>query len=228
MTWNKDSEYQNQSKNIQATVGSDVANGIGRLTDLTYDTPQSVPMGDNVSIDIYYIDIDDPNQSGISNTSSNVRITMSIISPSTTCTYWIYDLNSQTLGKYRILIDSLSLPSNGTYTMRVYINWSHNSPYYQNQSKDINFIVRFNNTLLTYSPPGTIAWSNITTANITINYWDIDHDVGIAGAVINLTLVHPSNYKLVYNVNWTYSYVGSGDYVIEIKMENLRRDEKSV
>ncbi|MHA1787650.1 MAG: hypothetical protein ACTSXT_00315 [Candidatus Helarchaeota archaeon] len=221
LTWNKDSEYQNQSKKIQATVGSDVANGIGRLTDLTYDTPQSVPMGDNVSIDIYYIDIDDPNQSGISNTSSNVRITMSIISPSTTCTYWIYDLNSQTLGKYRILIDSLSLPSNGTYTMRVYINWSHNSPYYQNQSKDINFIVRFNNTLLTYSPPGTIAWSNITTANITINYWDIDHDVGIAGAVINLTLVHPSNYKLVYNVNWTYSYVGSGDYVIEIKMENL-------
>ncbi|MBD3227287.1 MAG: hypothetical protein GF329_03785 [Candidatus Lokiarchaeota archaeon] len=221
LTWIKDSEYQNQSKEIEVNVGSDVGNNIGRLTDITYDTPDSSPLGDNATIDIYYIDIDDSNMPGISNISSNLQITIEIKSHSVSPIYWIEDLNAESLGKYRILIDTDSLLGNDTYILQVKVNWSNNSPFYQNQSKDITFIVRYNNTYLSYSPPGTVAWSDTTNASISITYWDIDHNTGIRNADIDFTLVSPSGYTFIYNTNWTYTYMGSGKYSIEIAMENL-------
>ena len=58
LTWTYKSQYQNQSNEILVQVGSDIDNNIGRYTDLIYETPETVPIGDNVSITIYYIDLD--------------------------------------------------------------------------------------------------------------------------------------------------------------------------
>jgi hypothetical protein len=54
-----------------------------------------------------------------------------------------------------------------------------------------------------------------------VYYYDIDHNVGISGATINLKLVSPLDISLVKNKNWTVTDEKNGYYTIEIIMENL-------
>ncbi|MHA1650167.1 MAG: hypothetical protein ACTSYB_08230, partial [Candidatus Helarchaeota archaeon] len=223
ITWYVDSLYQNQTAiEILFQVGSDVENGIGRRTDATYDTPETVPYGDFLTLYLYYFDIDDPSNPGINN-NSNVFITFEIIDPigTPTPTHWINEMHYDQDGKYNITIDTGTLPGNNTYIARINISYANIPNFYQNQSIQITFTIRLNNTLFTYDPPGNIPWSDEENATITVYYYDIDHSVGISGATIDLILVNPMDITLVKNINWSVIDENNGYYTIMIDMENL-------
>ncbi|MHA1271116.1 MAG: hypothetical protein ACTSPY_15085 [Candidatus Helarchaeota archaeon] len=206
--------YQNKTLTVDFEV-------IYRRTQFTYDSPSTVPYHSNSTIYLYYKDNDDPGLAGISNLTGNVIISARILSPSLIPMYWVEDLRSIEVGKYRFIINTSSLPSYGSYTIQINISWAAVPNFYQNKSISIDFSVAIITSSLTYTPPGIVRYSSTENATISINYYDVDHSIGIEGADITLMLINPTTYTFIRPINWTYYSQGNGDYIVHIQMDNL-------
>ncbi len=213
------SYLNNNYEGKSITVNFEVAY---RRTQFTYESPATVPYNSNSTIYLYYKDIESPTLPGITNATGNVILRAQIVSPSSFIPhYWVEDLRVQEAGKYKLIINSSSLPSYGEFTVQINISWAATPNFYQNKTLNVNITITIITTSLSYDPPGIVRYSTTENATININYYDVDHSMGIEGANIQLRLVSPTNYVFVFRKNWTYVENGNGDYVIHIQMDNL-------
>ncbi|MHA1271117.1 MAG: hypothetical protein ACTSPY_15090 [Candidatus Helarchaeota archaeon] len=222
ISWINTGLYQNQSgTQINFQVGQ--LNGVGRRTEVNYDTPQTVPYGDLLTLYLYYNDLDSLSLAGIRNDTGNVMITILIISHTIpSLIYTINDMNYQLDGKYNITIDTGSLLGNDTYQAQINFTWRKAAPFYENQSILLNFNVRLNSTYFYYDPPGSIPWSDTENATINLYYEDTDHgNIGIDGATLTATLLYPTNVSLIQGHNLSVYNPGNGLYIVSFNMENL-------
>ncbi|MHA1248858.1 MAG: hypothetical protein ACTSRP_02585 [Candidatus Helarchaeota archaeon] len=222
ISWLNTNEYENRS-NLQVNFQVGQLNGVGRRTEVSYDTPPTVPYGDPLTLYLYYYDIDDITHPGILNDTGNVYITIRIISHTIpSLVYTIGDMSYQMNGKYNITIDTGSLLGNDTYQAQINFTWKKSAPFYENQSIILNFNIRLNNTNFYYDPPGAIPWSSNDNATINLYYEDVDHgNIGISGATVKITLLSPTNITLIQGHNISVYDQGNGHYVVSFSMVNL-------
>jgi len=210
VSWIYQGRFQNQSITTQFVIRE-------RRTQILYDTPEAVPYSDNLSISLYYEDIDISSTPFINNNSGNLHVSCQIISLAMIPEFWVENLSN----KYILIINTSSIPSYGIYSVVINFSWANIEPHYQNKSITITITIQQITTLLSYDPPGMVAWSSTENATFTITYYDLDHSRGITGATINLTLISPSVSSFTYHNNWSYTDLGDGSYLIEIVMDYM-------
>ncbi|MHA1298868.1 MAG: hypothetical protein ACTSO9_05430, partial [Candidatus Helarchaeota archaeon] len=186
-------------------------------TELLFLPPGQIPWGRNVSIQIWYHDMDMDNYP-IMDMSTSLELSISgsnVNYGSVTRVSDYYLIND-------IKMDDKAL---GTYYLNITI--TNSSDKFDTATTNCTLTVRNVSTSLSYSPPGIIPYSASENATFDIIYED-EFGVGIADASINLTLLYedgsPTNIGYVYNTNWTYYYQGSGTYTIHIDISNLKAD----
>jgi hypothetical protein len=209
VSWILGGLYQNKSLSTTFEVQR-------RPTEFTYLTPSAVSFSNLLIIPTFYKDLS--SGAGITNNSGHVHISLGIKTPILLVPAYRITNNSN---QYDIIINTSSLPSYGVYTIQINISWDHVANFYEANSILVTFTVEIILTTLSYSPPGTIPWSSTINATILLTYFDIDHSIGISGARISLTCTNPINTNFVFPINWTYSYQGAGNYLVEISMDNL-------
>ncbi|MHA1379477.1 MAG: hypothetical protein ACTSRG_13980, partial [Candidatus Helarchaeota archaeon] len=186
-------------------------------TELLFVPPGQIPWGTNVSIQIWYHDLD-TNTYPIMNITNSLELSISgsnIAYASASRTgdyYWINDIK----------MDNRAL---GTYYLNITV--TNSSDLFDTATGNCTLTVRNVSTSLTYTPPGIIPYSATENATFDILFQD-EFGVGIDSASIDLILLYengnPTSIVYVYNTNWTYYYQGSGTYTIHVDISNLQAD----
>ncbi|NHI92947.1 MAG: hypothetical protein EAX96_10635 [Candidatus Lokiarchaeota archaeon] len=182
-------------------------------TEILYTPPGQIPWGTNATLIFKFHDIDDDTYPEMEMNSttvliSNVTFESAVRKPDGS--YIIYNLNT----------DSFNL---GSYYFNITVN--NNSHKYHTAIAYPPLTIRNVSTFLQYDPPGITPYSATENATFTITYED-EFSEGIDAATINLNLKYidggsPGSMLFIYNENWTYSYLGNGEYSIQVAMENL-------
>ncbi|MHA1751017.1 MAG: hypothetical protein ACTSYZ_01485, partial [Candidatus Helarchaeota archaeon] len=180
------------------------------LIELNYDPPEKIPWSENLTLTIQYYDIDNSSYPNIPNNNSVL-----INGSRSNFGYLIRSGNSYII--YDIYTENLSL---GSYELNLTIS----VPSYVVATKYISITVRNRTTTLTYEPVGVVPYSDTVNTTISINYID-EFGLGINNATVQFILLlengSSTTKHYVLGVNWTYSYQGSGDYLIEFSIAQL-------
>ncbi len=205
--------FQRQQFYIMVTVQA-------RNTQFTYTPPTAVPYEENSTIEVLCLDLD-AGSAPILNTTGQLHFEVwngSIQWPSGMGYFWIQDLGG---GTYNILVNTAYLPGVGNYNFEIRLRW-YGEPYHANRSLSLIVSVRKYTTSISYDAVQPIPWDE--DANITI-YYHIDdtlstlhNDDPISGATLSVTL---NGTPLVFGVDFTYTEIVAGQYLITIYKSEL-------
>ncbi|MFO7835020.1 MAG: hypothetical protein R6V83_00045 [Candidatus Thorarchaeota archaeon] len=132
---------------------------------------------------------------------------------------------SGTDGQYGVSFNTSSLGSVGSYKVRVVFNHTTTGPYYSLVSRNVTGTVDERTTTLDYSSVPGVAYGNFMTFNLT--YLDIDSDPAdpISSAELYLSCATSAE-DLVQDSNFWFTYLGDGDYLLNISTEALGEPNK--
>ncbi|TXT54637.1 MAG: hypothetical protein BAJATHORv1_60134 [Candidatus Thorarchaeota archaeon] len=174
-----------------------------QLSNLAFNSPQ---WGNNVTIGFVYTDL-------VSGSSVGMTGDLSL---NTSLDGW-YDVSYLGDGEYRIVLNSSGFVSDGTYTLNATILYT-GSNYAADAIHLFTINVLKRSTQLGYESPDTAPYG--TNSTILISYTDDSTGTGISGASIALSCLTSID-TLVLNTNYWVSYLGDGQYQIEINSTAL-------
>ncbi|MHA1652104.1 MAG: MSCRAMM family protein [Candidatus Helarchaeota archaeon] len=176
-----------------------------RNSELTYTTPAPVPIGNNITIDVYFKDLDNSSQP-IGNETGQVSITLN-----STLQYWV---NWETgTAHYQIIINSSYYLSVNTWSIKIDVKW-FGAPYHNNRTAYVNAIVRNLTTSITATYFSRIPWGN--GLNMTLTYFVNDVESIYNGQTIDGATINISNNNFIYDANYSVIPLGSGQYLLMI------------
>ncbi|TFF86984.1 MAG: hypothetical protein EU551_00240 [Promethearchaeota archaeon] len=226
INWGGIPYYQNQSTEILISLNK-------RSTDLDYTPPESVSFGENATINIQYIDIDNSSRP-ISNTSSwgsNVIINLWLDDGNISDQYdendtfygpksewsWISDQGN---GYYKILINTSKLLKLGEYTFIIRANWT-GQPFYDSAYISTTVSINIRSTEIIYDYPGYIGYGLNTT--IELSYIDSITSDGINNDSGKVSISVWDSYNSQWNSSgyaWSYDLT-NGNYKIILNTSKL-------
>ncbi|MHA1297911.1 MAG: hypothetical protein ACTSO9_00540 [Candidatus Helarchaeota archaeon] len=203
-----------------------------RRVSLTGIRPNPVAFGNNVTINVYLKDIDDPSEPGLNFTSLEMEINLlndSNYNWIPTIASWYYGTSA---GEYIIEFDTTYLQTIGDFNFSVQINYT-NQQHFENSSFDTIITTRYRDTLITYDSPITSYYGD--NVSITLYYWDLDgesaqelivgggvnvfqpgvYDVSIPGVyqvIVNTSEFMTENRLSVHQVNVSIYWIGQPYY----------------
>ncbi|MFW9954462.1 MAG: hypothetical protein ACFFD3_07910, partial [Candidatus Thorarchaeota archaeon] len=140
----------------------------GTDTDLSVSiAPQAIYYGDLTNFTLYY----EATQSstGVENSTGNVwafaLVIGQSIDPNEFQITWVGE------GLYRFILNSSLFASDGSFTIRAFLNWTPTeSPYYENQTLSLTVTILYRTTLLDVVPPQNTAYDE--DATFTFAFYD--------------------------------------------------------
>ncbi len=166
-------EYQNATMNTTVSTRE-------RYTQLFYDLPPVVGIGDWTSFNVYYKDtstgdfINSTIPSPL-NITVDLNDTMAGIQGVNGTDYLVFWLPNQ--AAYNVSINTSYWSDTGVKAIRIYANWS-GSPFYENSSVPISLNVRAISSEFYYIPYGSIPYGE-NMHGFYISFTDLDHNIAI-------------------------------------------------
>ncbi|MHA1652105.1 MAG: MSCRAMM family protein, partial [Candidatus Helarchaeota archaeon] len=175
-----------------------------RNSELIYQAPNPTPAFNNVTIDLYYRDLDNYS-APIGNESGKVKLAVNHSQ-----SYWV-NWESGT-DHYTVILSSENLLV-GTYSVQIDISYL-GAPYFENRTVYVNFAIRNISTIIFYDYISRIPWGNNLEVTLYYNASDsesIYDGIGLSSAQITIT----SN-NFVFGVNYSVVEIGNGKYTLTI------------
>ncbi|MFW9794404.1 MAG: type II toxin-antitoxin system VapB family antitoxin, partial [Candidatus Thorarchaeota archaeon] len=176
---------------------------IARTTQLTHLSFAPTQWGNNVTIEFIYTDL-------VSGTTSGMTGTLSLDVDSSKYSV-IYIGN----GHYLVILNTTAYGDAQVYQLNASI--IHTNPNYASDVDIFDISILKRSTLIGYDSPDPAAYQ----ANVTfiVTYSDDSTGRGISGAIV--TVAGNGTSSLVLNSNYWVTYLGSGQYLIEVNTTAL-------
>ncbi len=200
VTWSGSPFYQSVgSKAFTVTV-------VLRSTQLTHLSFAPGQWGNNVSIEFIYTDL-------IAGSSAGMTGTLAL---NASLSGW-YTVSYLGNGHYLVVLNTSGVGTDGLYTLNASI--VHSSGYYQSALETFGFSVLQRSTQFGYeSPDPTPYLENVT---LVVTYTDDSTGRGIEGASVAVTCSNTTAEVLALNTNYWVTYLGDGQYLIELVSDAL-------
>ncbi len=200
ITWiNGKPFYENVTIEFEVTI-------TGASATLSYEPPEQVPIGDNITLVLYYTDSD--TGQGVSNATSGVHVTITPLN-ATPGGPFVFDMvYTSATGRIEYTFNSSLFQVSGPIFFSFDVEWVGDLPYYNNfTGTTIRAVIRgiFTQTLADAPDPGSVPIGDSALVNITL--YDLDHEEVVLGATITSTW--PMGY-------WSYEILGSGVFNITL------------
>ena len=169
-----------------------------RSTQLTHLSFAPGQWGNNVSIEFIYTDL-------VAGTSTGMTGTITIDIASN-----MYTVQSLGNGHYLITLNTTAFASDGVYQINASI--IHTNPNYASAIDIFDFSILKRSTQIGYDSPDPAPYQ--ANVSFIVTYVDDSTGRGIAGA--NVAVSGNGTSSLVLNTNYWITYIGSGQYVIDV------------
>ncbi|MHA1934461.1 MAG: hypothetical protein ACW97A_04190, partial [Candidatus Thorarchaeota archaeon] len=191
------------------TVVSVILTVIPRAALIEVNYPAATPYLDNVS---FTITLQDSHSMEYINNNASF-ISAELLSPVSTSVSITYVLLSD--GEYEITFNTTIISQIGTYVLRITFDHTIASPYYALLARNVTGTVRERATNLDYDPASDTPYGNDMVFNLTFTDVDESPAEGISSASIYVSCA-TSNDVLTFGVNYWFTYMGNGIYLINI------------
>ncbi len=169
-----------------------------RSTQLTHLSFAPGQWGNNVTIEFIYTDL-------VAGTTTGMTGTVTLdVDPSK------YTVISMGNGHYLVILNTTAFASDGLYQVNASI--IHTNPNYASAIDIFDFSILKRSTQIGYDSPDAAPYQS--NASLIITYIDDSTGTGVTGATVSVTANGTSS--LILNTNYWVTYLGSGQYLIEV------------